>query len=65
MSEPDIRHSPRHAAPDEAVTATDALERAREELAHDRRVERVLLWKGILALLFVLLVAYVRQRYFL
>ena len=46
-------------------STSDALERARHELEHDRRAERLLLWKGVLALLFVLAVAYVRNRYLL
>ena len=41
------------------------LQRAEQELAHDRRAERLLLWKGLLALLLMLCVAYVRHRYFL
>ncbi len=35
-----------------------------EELEHDRRMERRLLWKGLLALLVVVLVAWLRQHYF-
>ena len=40
-------------------------ERARDELAHDRRAERLLLWKGLAALALVVIVAYVRHRYLL
>ena len=42
-----------------------AVQRAEEELARDRRAERLLLWKGLLALLLALAVAYLRHRYFL
>jgi predicted nucleic acid-binding Zn ribbon protein len=34
------------------------------ELERDRRQERRLLWKGLLALLVVVVLACVRQRYF-
>jgi hypothetical protein len=36
-----------------------------EMLEHDRGVERRLLWKGVLALLIVVLVVVVRQHYLL
>jgi hypothetical protein len=35
------------------------------ELENDRKAERRLLWKALLALLIVLVFAWVRQRYFL
>jgi len=48
-----------------AEPGPEASERAENELAHDRRAERLLFWKGLVALLFVLLVAYIRHVYFL
>ncbi|MCW2597172.1 MAG: hypothetical protein JWP39_3060 [Jatrophihabitans sp.] len=36
-----------------------------DELRADRRAERLLVWKGLLALLLVVLVAWVRHRYLL
>lgn len=35
-----------------------------EELEHDRGVERRILWKALASLVVVLLVVYLRQRYF-
>ena len=37
----------------------------RDELDRDRDFERSLFWKGLLALLVVVVVAVIRQRYFL
>ena len=34
-------------------------------LEHDRRVERRMLWKGLLSLLLIVVVIIVRQRYLL
>lgn len=41
----------------------DKLDVAERELRDDRAVERWLLWKALVALLLVVLVAYVRFRY--
>ncbi|WP_375486985.1 hypothetical protein [uncultured Jatrophihabitans sp.] len=47
----------------DAVEQRAMEERAADELAHDRRAERLLLWKGLAALVLVVIVAYVRHRY--
>ncbi|SHF54227.1 hypothetical protein SAMN05443575_0247 [Jatrophihabitans endophyticus] len=39
--------------------------RARTELAADRRTERRMLWKGLLALLVVVVLVVLRQHYLL